>query len=212
MAFRPERLAEGNLCVIWVDDMIDVWTWREAFGLRIETPNLDAMMARAVRFSNAYATVPLCAPCRAEIATGISPFRSGLVDLNRFWRDVMRPEKAWAHDLRRAGWNCEAELRGLPLQRLRVDDPSEPGLVASVYGSALSTVTVFQQRGVPAFGQQRIPDEHRRLGPAGDEPPHEGGRGRVAVDDRDVRALVGQRERRGAADPAARAGDHRNPS
>ena len=105
MAFRPERLAEGNLCVIWVDDMIDVWTWREAFGLRIETPNLDAMMARAVRFSNAYATVPLCAPCRAEIATGISPFRSGLVDLNRFWRDVMRPEKAWAHDLRRAGWH-----------------------------------------------------------------------------------------------------------
>ena len=51
MAFRPERLAEGNLCVIWVDDMIDVWTWREAFGPRIETPNLDAMMARAVRFS-----------------------------------------------------------------------------------------------------------------------------------------------------------------
>ncbi|OYN89740.1 hypothetical protein CGZ91_09455 [Parenemella sanctibonifatiensis] len=55
---------------------------------------------------------------------------------------------ASAQDLRRAGWNCEAELRGLPLQRLRVDDPSEPGLVASVYGSALSTVTVFQQRGV----------------------------------------------------------------
>jgi arylsulfatase A-like enzyme len=95
---------QGHICLIWVDDLIDVYTWRDAFGLRIETPNLDRFMARATRFANAYATVPLCAPCRAELATGISPFRSGLVDLNRFWRDVHRPEKAWQYDLRRAGF------------------------------------------------------------------------------------------------------------
>ncbi|MEJ6389490.1 sulfatase-like hydrolase/transferase [Gymnodinialimonas ulvae] len=95
---------DGNICVIWVDDMIDVFTWRDTFGLRIQTPNLDRLMAEGVRFSNAYATVPLCAPCRAELATGISPFRSGLVDLNRFWRDISPPEKAWAYDLRRAGF------------------------------------------------------------------------------------------------------------
>ena len=95
---------DGNICVIWVDDMIDVFTWRDTFGLRIQTPNLDRLMAEGVRFSNAYATVPLCAPCRAELATGLSPFRSGLVDLNRFWRDISPPEKAWAYDLRRAGF------------------------------------------------------------------------------------------------------------
>jgi arylsulfatase A-like enzyme len=100
--FHPAQ--QGHICLIWVDDLIDVYTWREAFGLRIETPNLDRFMARATRFANAYATVPLCAPCRAELATGISPFRSGLVDLNRFWRDVHRPEKAWQYDLRRAGF------------------------------------------------------------------------------------------------------------
>jgi arylsulfatase A-like enzyme len=94
----------GHICLIWVDDLIDVYTWRDAFGLRIETPNLDRFMASATRFTNAYATVPLCAPCRAELATGISPFRSGLVDLNRFWRDEHRPEKAWQYDLRRAGF------------------------------------------------------------------------------------------------------------
>jgi arylsulfatase A-like enzyme len=93
-----------HICLIWVDDLIDVYTWRDAFGLRIETPNLDRFMASAARFTNAYATVPLCAPCRAEIATGLSPFRSGLVDLNRFWRDVHRPERAWQYDLRRAGF------------------------------------------------------------------------------------------------------------
>ncbi len=105
MAFDADAIRDGHLCVIWVDDMIDVYTWRDTFGLAIQTPNLDRLMAGAVRFSNAYATVPLCAPCRAELATGLSPFRSGLVDLNRFWSDVLPPEKAWAHDLRRAGFH-----------------------------------------------------------------------------------------------------------
>lgn len=104
MTFSREIIGKGNICVIWVDDMIDVFTWRDTFGLTIQTPNLDRFMDRAVRFTNAYATVPLCAPCRAELATGISPFRSGLLDLNRFWRDVYPPEKAWAYDMRRAGF------------------------------------------------------------------------------------------------------------
>ncbi|WP_149588444.1 sulfatase-like hydrolase/transferase [Tabrizicola flagellatus] len=104
MAFDADSIRGDNICVIWVDDMIDVFTWRTTFGLRIQTPNLDRLLNRGVRFGNAYATIPLCAPCRAELATGLSPFRTGLVDLNRFWRQVLPPEKAWAYDLRRAGF------------------------------------------------------------------------------------------------------------
>lgn len=104
MAFTPQTIRTDNICMIWVDDMIDVFTWREAFGVTIQTPNIDRLMARGARFANAYATVPLCAPCRAEMATGLSPFRTGLVDLNRFWRDVLPPERAWAYDLRAAGF------------------------------------------------------------------------------------------------------------
>lgn len=104
MAFTAETIRDDNICVIWVDDMIDVVTWRHAFGIEIKTPHLDRLLNRGLRFANAYATVPLCAPCRAELATGLSPFRTGLVDLNRFWRQVMPPEKAWAYDLRRAGF------------------------------------------------------------------------------------------------------------
>jgi arylsulfatase A-like enzyme len=102
--FTVDTIRDDNICVIWVDDMIDVFTWRETFGLRIQTPNLDLLLNAGVRFGNAYATIPLCAPCRAELATGLSPFRTGLVDLNRFWRQVLPPEKAWAYDLRRAGF------------------------------------------------------------------------------------------------------------
>jgi len=53
MAFTPDTIRDGNICIIWVDDMIDVFTWRDAFGLKIRTPHLDRLMAEGVRFSNA---------------------------------------------------------------------------------------------------------------------------------------------------------------
>lgn len=126
MAFTADTIAADNICVIWVDDMIDVFTWRNAFGIRIETPHLDRLLNRGLRFANAYATVPLCAPCRAELATGLSPFRTGLVDLNRVWRQVHPPEKAWAYDLRRAGFytfttgKVDATYRPMPERYRRV--------------------------------------------------------------------------------------------
>jgi arylsulfatase A-like enzyme len=132
MAFDRDAIEGGHICAIWVDDLIDVFTWRDAFGIRIETPNLDRLMAEGARFANAYATVPLCAPCRAELATGLSPFRTGLVDLNRFWRDVLPPEKAWAYDLRRAGFymfttgKVDANYRPMPADYRRIlfhEDP-----------------------------------------------------------------------------------------
>jgi hypothetical protein len=43
-------------------------------------------------------------PAARNWQPGSRPFRSGLVDLNRFWRDEHRPEKAWQYDLRRAGF------------------------------------------------------------------------------------------------------------
>ncbi len=126
MAFTPDTIAQDNICVIWVDDMIDVFTWRNAFGIPIQTPHLDRLLGRGLRFANAYATIPLCAPCRAELATGLSPFRTGLVDLNRFWRSILPPHKAWAYDLRRAGFynfttgKVDATYRPMPERYRRV--------------------------------------------------------------------------------------------
>lgn len=125
-AFSPEFARQGNICVIWIDDMIDIFKWRDAFGVTIKTPNIDRLMAEGTRFANAYATIPLCAPCRAELATGLSPFRTGLVDLNRFWRDVLPPTASWAYDLRRAGFRnfttgkTDANYRPMPEDYRRV--------------------------------------------------------------------------------------------
>ena len=132
MGFDAESIRDDSICVIWVDDMIDVFTWRETFGIRIQTPNLDRLMNAGVRFGNAYATIPLCAPCRAELATGLSPFRTGLVDLNRFWRQALPPEKVWAYDLRRAGFynfttgKVDASYTPMPQRFRRVLFHEEP--------------------------------------------------------------------------------------
>lgn len=125
-AFDRAAAEASNICVIWIDDMIDIFTWRDAFGVTIQTPNIDRLMAEGTRFANAYATIPLCAPCRAELTTGLSPFRTGLVDLNRFWRDVLPPTAAWQFDLRRAGFRTfttgktDANYRPMPEEYRRV--------------------------------------------------------------------------------------------
>lgn len=132
MGFDAASIRQDSICLIWVDDLIDVFTWRETFGVTIRTPNIDRLLDKGVRFANTYATVPLCAPCRAEVATGLSPYRTGLVDLNRFWRDVMPPERAWAYDLRRAGFynfttgKVDSNYKPMPEEYRRILFHEEP--------------------------------------------------------------------------------------
>lgn len=46
----------------------------------IETPNLDRMSKRSVRFMRAYASSPVCSPSRATILTGKNPEKTGITD------------------------------------------------------------------------------------------------------------------------------------
>ena len=45
----------------------------------VQTPNIDRLAARGVRFDHAFAANPVCAPNRASIATGRYPTVNGLV-------------------------------------------------------------------------------------------------------------------------------------
>ena len=68
-----------NVLFILVDDL----GWRDlaCYGHEIhETPNIDALAARGMRFTDAYAACPICAPSRAAIMTGKFPSNSGFVD------------------------------------------------------------------------------------------------------------------------------------
>ena len=45
-----------------------------------ETPNIDALAARGMRFKQSYAACPVCSPTRASILTGKYPQRTGITD------------------------------------------------------------------------------------------------------------------------------------
>jgi arylsulfatase A-like enzyme len=45
-----------------------------------ETPNIDGLAARGMRFTQGYAACPVCSPTRASIMTGKYPQRTGITD------------------------------------------------------------------------------------------------------------------------------------
>ena len=68
-----------NVVVIVADDL--GYTDLGCFGSTFyETPNLDALAASGVSFTNAYASCPVCSPTRASLLTGLWPQRSGVTD------------------------------------------------------------------------------------------------------------------------------------
>lgn len=53
----------------------------------IQTPNLDRLALRGVRFSNFYAASPRCTPTRAALFTGVSPARLHMTFVNEGKKD-----------------------------------------------------------------------------------------------------------------------------
>src|SRR5512134_2301762 len=56
-----------NMVIVYMDDM--GYSDPGCFGSEIETPNIDALAARGLRF-NHYTTHPICSPARAALLTG----------------------------------------------------------------------------------------------------------------------------------------------
>ncbi|MHC5029184.1 MAG: sulfatase [Planctomycetota bacterium] len=77
---RPESAGRPpNIVFILADDL----GWRDlgCYGSTFhETPNIDALARRGVRFTNAYAACPVCSPTRASIMTGRYPARLDTTD------------------------------------------------------------------------------------------------------------------------------------
>ncbi|PYM14960.1 MAG: arylsulfatase [Candidatus Rokuibacteriota bacterium] len=65
----PARAPRGapNIVIVYMDDM--GYSDPRCFGSEIDTPNIDALAARGLRF-NHYTTHPICSPARAALLTG----------------------------------------------------------------------------------------------------------------------------------------------
>lgn len=70
-------MVQPNIVLIVVDDL--GWADLGCFGSTFyETPHLDAAAAEGVRFTDAYASSPVCSPTRASIISGKYPARVGV--------------------------------------------------------------------------------------------------------------------------------------
>lgn len=70
----PTRL---NLVLIIADDL--GWADLACYGNRFNnTPSLDSLARRSLRFTQAYSACPVCSPSRAAIMTGQTPAKLGL--------------------------------------------------------------------------------------------------------------------------------------
>ena len=101
-------MAASNLLVIMSDEhqsraMGCALEW--ANKLDIKTPNLDALAARGIRFTNAYTPSPICVPARAAFASGQYVHRI------RLWDNAMPytgEPKGWGHALQDSGIPVES--------------------------------------------------------------------------------------------------------
>lgn len=79
-------------------------------GHPCQTPNLDRLAQRGVRFTHAYTPMSLCSPARASMMTGLYPSRHGMIDCTH----AVEPYRAslkddlpmWSQRLHEAGYRA----------------------------------------------------------------------------------------------------------
>src|SRR5436190_13024596 len=78
-----------NIIFILMDDL--GWADLGCYGSKFyETPNLDRLAKKGLRFTHAYTAAPVCSPTRASIMTGKHPARLHLTNFlvgNRWPKD-----------------------------------------------------------------------------------------------------------------------------
>ncbi len=86
------------------------------YGVR--TPNLDALAAEGAVFTNAYTPMPVCAPVRQSLLSGLHPDAIGAFwNYDFFATQTIRPGSTWTEELRKRGyrggyfgkWHCSPE-------------------------------------------------------------------------------------------------------
>ncbi|HEY8155172.1 MAG TPA: sulfatase-like hydrolase/transferase [Myxococcota bacterium] len=114
-----------NIIVILTDDQSPETI--SAYGTNIytavaDTPNIDAIAAAGVRFSNSFVQSPLCQPSRTTLLTGKSAENHGVIRNARLWQ----PQANIAEMLQGAGYRTAAFGKSLHSPMGGVADPVNP--------------------------------------------------------------------------------------
>lgn len=92
------------MVAISVDDLFNIIRFRDAFGVHIQTPNLDRLMSMGTTYDNAYASTAICNSSRTSVLSGLSPFSSGVHRNDQAWFDHVDPSSTLPAIMKDAGW------------------------------------------------------------------------------------------------------------
>jgi arylsulfatase A-like enzyme len=78
-ANAPQKPTTPNVVLFFIDDMgaVDLGCYGNVFN---QTPNIDKLAKRGVKFTNAYSACTVCSPSRAALMTGKYPAQLHLTD------------------------------------------------------------------------------------------------------------------------------------
>ncbi|MBQ0734682.1 sulfatase [Aquimarina celericrescens] len=81
---NEKKATKPNVLFIAIDDLND---WIEPYDghPQTKTPNLKDFSHRAMTFTNAHASAPLCNPSRVSLLTGLDPRNTGVISNNAFY-------------------------------------------------------------------------------------------------------------------------------
>ena len=81
-----------NILFIVMDDMND-YTGYLGGHPQAETPNIDALAASGMAFTQAYCNAPLCAPSRTSFMTGKLPNFTGILNNPQYYDRISKPKR-----------------------------------------------------------------------------------------------------------------------
>ncbi len=106
LSAQADEVERPNVLLIVVDDLK---TSLGCYGHpRAETPHIDRLAARAVRFDHAYVQYPVCNPSRSSFLTGLRPDQTGITDNRTPLRDQLPAAITLPQHLRQHGWQTAA--------------------------------------------------------------------------------------------------------
>jgi len=71
---------------------------------QVQSPNIDRLAARGVRFQRSYCQFPLCGPSRNSMLTGLYPNSTGILRNEQIFRQTIPQQLSLSHAFRLAGY------------------------------------------------------------------------------------------------------------